>query len=162
MNAALPCIQKGRRSCTAKMTIGAGTILSRSSTSRLYVSAEVIETTARNVRRVVQSGSKRQGTQGDPADPSDPGRVTNAATSRDDLAGMLNAIIRGWINYHGAYYKSALYPTFRHIDQILARWAHRKFKSLRRHRGRSRHWLDRIARRQPRLFAHWSLLQGPS
>ena len=80
--------------------------------------------------------------------------------SLDDLAGMFNAIIRGWINYYGAYYKSALYPTLRHIDQILARWAHRKFKSLRRHRRRSRHWLDRIARRQPRLFAHWGLLQG--
>ena len=25
-----------------------------------------------------------------------------------------------------------LYPTLRHIDRILARWAHRKFKSLRR------------------------------
>ena len=51
----------------------------------------------------------------------------------DDLARMFNSHIRGWINYYGRYYKSALYPTLRHIDQILARWAHRKFKSLRRH-----------------------------
>ena len=56
--------------------------------------------------------------------------------------------------------KSALYPTLRHIDRILARWAHRKFKSLRRHRRRSQQWLERIARRQPDLFAHWRLLQG--
>ena len=80
--------------------------------------------------------------------------------SLDDLARMFNPYIRGWINYYGRYYKSALYPTLRHIDRILARWAHRKFKSLRRHRRRSRHWLERIARRQPRLFAHWGLLQG--
>jgi RNA-directed DNA polymerase len=80
--------------------------------------------------------------------------------SLDDLARMFNCYIRGWINYYGRYYKSALYPTLRHIDRILARWAHRKFKSLRRHRRRARHWLDRIARRQPRLFAHWGLLQG--
>jgi RNA-directed DNA polymerase len=80
--------------------------------------------------------------------------------SLDDLARMFNPYIRGWINYYGRYYKSALYPTLRHIDEILARWAHRKFKSLRRHRRRSRHWLERIARRQPDLFAHWGLLQG--
>ena len=80
--------------------------------------------------------------------------------SLDDLARMFNSHIRGWINYYGRYYKSALYPTLRHIDLILARWAHRKFKSLRRHRRRTRQWLDRIARRQPRLFAHWGLLQG--
>ncbi len=78
----------------------------------------------------------------------------------DDLARMFNASIRGWINYYGCYYKSALYPTLRHIDRILARWAHRKFKSLRRHRRRTHQWLARIARRQPTLFAHWRLLQG--
>jgi RNA-directed DNA polymerase len=82
--------------------------------------------------------------------------------SLDDLARMFNANIRGWINYYSRYYKSALYPTLRHIDRILARWAHRKFKSLRRHRRRSQQWLERIARRQPDLFAHWRLLQGRS
>ena len=55
--------------------------------------------------------------------------------SLDDLARMFNAKIRGWINYYGRYYKSALYPTLRHIDRKLARWAHRKFKSLRRHQA---------------------------
>jgi hypothetical protein len=49
--------------------------------------------------------------------------------------------IRGWINYYGRYYKSALYPALRHIDRVLARWAHRKFKSLRRHkRGHITGW----------------------
>jgi Group II intron, maturase-specific domain len=45
-------------------------------------------------------------------------------------ARMFNNHIRGWINYYGRFYKSALYPALRHIDRILARWAHRKFKSL--------------------------------
>jgi RNA-directed DNA polymerase len=80
--------------------------------------------------------------------------------SLDDLARMFNSHIRGWINYYGRYYKSALYPTLRHIDRILARWAHRKFKSLRRHRRQTAHWIARVARRQPSLLAHWALLQG--
>jgi group II intron reverse transcriptase/maturase len=80
--------------------------------------------------------------------------------SLDDLARMFNPIIRGWINYYGRYYKSALYPTLRHIDVKLARWANRKYKSLHRHGRRSRHWLERVARRQSDLFAHWPMLQG--
>ena len=58
----------------------------------------------------------------------------------------------GWINYYGRYYKSTLYPTLRHIDRILARWAHRKFKSLRRRKRRTHHWLANVIRRQPDLF----------
>jgi len=80
--------------------------------------------------------------------------------SLEGLAERINPSLRGWINYYGRYYKSALYPTLRHIDLILARWAHRKFKSLRRHRRQTAHWIARVARRQPSLFAHWGLLQG--
>jgi len=78
----------------------------------------------------------------------------------DDLARMFNAVIRGWVNYYGAFYKSALYPTLQHIDRKLARWAARKFKRLRRHRRRAEQWLRRVARRQPGLFALWRLLYG--
>lgn len=78
----------------------------------------------------------------------------------DDLARMFNATIRGWVNYYGAFYKSALYPTLRQIDRKLVLWATRKFKRLRRHRRRATHWLARIARKHTRLFAHWPLLWG--
>lgn len=80
--------------------------------------------------------------------------------SLNDLARTYNAAIRGWVNYYGAYYKSALYPTLRHIDRKLVRWATRKFKSLRGHRRRAAHWLRRIARRDLDLFAHWRLIYG--
>ncbi len=80
--------------------------------------------------------------------------------SMEDLARMFNAVIRGWVNYYGAYYKSALYRTLRHIDRKLALWATRKFKRLRRHRRRADQWLRRIACRQLGLFAHWRLLHG--
>jgi hypothetical protein len=82
--------------------------------------------------------------------------------SLDDLARMFNSHIRGWINYYGRYYKSALYPTLRHIDRILARWAHRKFKSLRHHRRQTAHWIARVARRQPRRKGQLLLRQGQS
>ena len=78
----------------------------------------------------------------------------------EDLARMFNAIIRGWINYYGVYYKSQMYPTLRHIDRKLMLWATRKYKKLRRHKRRASHMLERIAMQQRELFAHWPLLHG--
>jgi group II intron reverse transcriptase/maturase len=75
-----------------------------------------------------------------------------------DLSRMFNPIIQGWINYYGRYYKSAMYPTLQCLNRRLAMWATRKYKRLRGHRRRAAHWLDRIARKQPNLFAHWRLL----
>jgi len=80
----------------------------------------------------------------------------------DDLARMFNPVIRGWITYYGRYYKSALYPTFRYLDQCLSYWAMAKYKRLRRHRRRAAHWVSRAASRDPRLFAHWPLLHQAS
>ena len=80
--------------------------------------------------------------------------------SLEDLAGMFNPVLRGWINYFKHYYKSAMYPTFQHFNRILAKWAMRKYKRLRKHKRRAQHWIARIAEKQPKLFAHWQLLQG--
>jgi RNA-directed DNA polymerase len=76
----------------------------------------------------------------------------------EDLARMFNPIIQGWINYYGRYYKSALYPTLKCLDRRLIMWATRKYKRLRNHRRRAAQWLNRIAHKQPWLFAHWRLL----
>ena len=76
----------------------------------------------------------------------------------DDLARMWNPVLRGWIQYYGRFYRSALYPVFRHLNDLLVRWAMRKYKRLRRHHRRAEHWLGGVAGREPRLFAHWYLL----
>jgi RNA-directed DNA polymerase len=75
----------------------------------------------------------------------------------DDLSRMFNPIIRGWIQYYGRYYHSALYPTMRELDRDLALWAKRKYKKLRQHLRRAKHWIARFSRRAPELFAHWQM-----
>jgi RNA-directed DNA polymerase len=80
----------------------------------------------------------------------------------EDLSRMFNPILRGWINYYGQYYKSALYPTFRVLDRTLVRWATRKYKRLRNHRRRATYWLGRIACREPQMFAHWQMGLRPA
>jgi RNA-directed DNA polymerase len=73
----------------------------------------------------------------------------------DDLARMFNSIVQGWINYYGRFYKSELLYFLRRLNRHLARWACRKFKRLRRRERRAMVWLAGVARRAPRLFAHW-------
>ncbi len=85
---------------------------------------------------------------------------TRSDKSLEDLSRMFHPILRGWSQYYGRFYKSALYPTFQHLDRILVRWAMRKYKRLRGHQRRAAHWLRRIARRQTGLFAHWKLWQA--
>lgn len=79
--------------------------------------------------------------------------------SLEDLARMFNPVIQGWMNYFAKFYKSAMYPTLRHLDRYLMRWASRKYKKLYRHRRRAQHWLARIAQSRPGLFAHWRFVQ---
>jgi RNA-directed DNA polymerase len=79
--------------------------------------------------------------------------------SLDEPVYMINPVVRGWINYYGNFYKSALYPTFQRMNNILVRWATRKYKRLRGHNRRALHWLQQIVHKQPELFAHWRLHQ---
>lgn len=75
--------------------------------------------------------------------------------SLSDLAHMFNTEVQGWINYYGRFYKSALYPSLRQLNNYLVRWATRKYKKLKRHSTRAMRWLACIAQREPTLFAHW-------
>ena len=74
-----------------------------------------------------------------------------------DLSRRYNPVIRGWVNYYSKYNKGALYPTFCHLNRTLIRWTMRKYKRFRIHQRRAAYWLGEIARRDPRLFAHWQM-----
>jgi RNA-directed DNA polymerase len=77
--------------------------------------------------------------------------------SLGDLALMFNSIVQGWINYYGRFYRSRLLSFLRRLNRHLVRWACRKYKRLKRRERRAMAWLAEIARRSPRLFAHWRL-----
>ena len=76
-------------------------------------------------------------------------------TSLEELAGTINATVRGWINYYGRFYKSRLYRTLAGINYFLVKWAMRKYKKRRCQPKRTREWLKAIAERNPTMFAHW-------
>ena len=80
----------------------------------------------------------------------------------EELSEFSNPTLRGWWNYYGSFYPSEMRKVFRLIDLKLARWARRKYKPLARHKRRSTYWLGRLAKRNPRLFIHWSELGTPT
>ena len=78
--------------------------------------------------------------------------------SLEDLARMFDAKLRGWINYYGRFYRSALYPVFRTLDFAIVRWACRKYKGLRGHKSRAFDWIKRLQQEAPNIWAHWWML----
>lgn len=82
---------------------------------------------------------------------------SRAHRTLEDIARVVNPVIRGWINYYGCFRKSELYSVLIHVNAALARWARAKYKKLRRHKGRSFRSIGRIAHQQPSLFVHWKM-----
>ena len=75
--------------------------------------------------------------------------------SLEDIAQWINPVMTGWLNYYGKYYRSAMYSIIRHVNKALARWAMRKFKSLRFGKTRATVFIERCMTQSPNLFVHW-------
>jgi group II intron reverse transcriptase/maturase len=76
-----------------------------------------------------------------------------------DLAQQYNPTIRGWWQYYGAFYQTAMHRLFQYIDQKLERWARRKYKTLKRHKQRSEEWLTKMKEVFPETFTHWQVVR---
>ena len=68
---------------------------------------------------------------------------------------MINPVVRGWMQYYGAFYRSALYPLLARINAYLMRWIRKKYKRLRARKKARGAW-DRAVNERPRFFAHWA------
>lgn len=82
--------------------------------------------------------------------------------SLEEIARFVNPYVRGWVNYYGRYYRSALNPVLRHLERALVYWVRRKFKRFRRHQRKATHWMGRVARREPGLLYSWQIGLRPA
>lgn len=73
-----------------------------------------------------------------------------------ELSELINPVVRGWMNYYGAYCRSALRPIQRQVELALAGWVNRKYKTLHRKAVAAIRWLRAVRRREHHLFAHWA------
>ena len=75
----------------------------------------------------------------------------------EDIAIWVRPVLSGWVRYYGRFYPSKLRGELRTIDEFIVRWASRKYKRFRGRVMASWKWLHALKRRNPQLFAHWSL-----
>ena len=71
-----------------------------------------------------------------------------------ELAARINPIIRGWMNYYGSFYRSALYSLWSRINGYLLRWIRHKYDRLRPFTKAKKAW-KRMTTVSPAMLAHW-------
>lgn len=81
--------------------------------------------------------------------------------SLEDLSRMFNPVLRGWFNYYGRFYPSAMRRVWRNFNSYLMQWVRRKYKRFSNHKRRAWKYLDRLALANPKLFVHWQLGMFP-
>jgi group II intron reverse transcriptase/maturase len=69
-----------------------------------------------------------------------------------ELARMINPVVRGWMRYYGAFYRSALSTLLARINTYLVR--------LRAQKKARAAW-ERVTRQYPSYFAHWAWVRNP-
>ena len=74
-----------------------------------------------------------------------------------DISRMFNAVLRGWSNYYGRFYPSAMYAVWKQFNRYLVRWVRRKYKRFAWHKRRAYQYLNKLAQANSHLFTHWKL-----
>lgn len=78
----------------------------------------------------------------------------------EEIARFVNPILRGWWNYYGQYYRSRAVAVLGKVNDLLVRWARRKYRRFHRSYRKTWQWLSRIAQRDPGLIFVWSIQGG--
>lgn len=72
-----------------------------------------------------------------------------------DLARWMNPIVRGWMQYYGAFNRTELYPLLRRINTYLVRWARKKYRALHGFK-KAKAWWQALTARYRLGFAQWA------
>jgi RNA-directed DNA polymerase len=80
----------------------------------------------------------------------------------ENIAEVLNPIIRGWVNYFWKFNKTETFSTLYHIDYLILTWARKRYKKLTHNKKKAIYWLRNVACKKPNLFAHWKLGLRPT
>lgn len=83
--------------------------------------------------------------------------LKRTSSTLEEIAGSVNAVIRGWINYYGHHRRSDLYQLAQMIDTCLVGFMKRKYKKV---TSWSEGWrvLQEQRNKQPDLFCHWYMI----
>jgi RNA-directed DNA polymerase len=78
-------------------------------------------------------------------------------TTPEEMARILNPVIRGWMDYFSRYTPSEAKDVLNFVNQLLARWLRRRYRRIRGSLQGAFRWLFLIYRTSPDLFYHWQM-----
>lgn len=81
--------------------------------------------------------------------------------SLEEIAVYCNPVLRGWMQYYGAYSPSSLEPVWNQFNSVLVKWVMRKYKKI-NGKTKAARMLESIQQKKPKLFAHWEVGVGRS
>jgi len=84
-------------------------------------------------------------------------RFDRWAKSWQDIAILLNAKIRGWIQYYDKYRRNTLTSVFHRLHNRLTKWINNYYKRFNGSRKRAYDYLKYVRRHYPTLFYHWEI-----
>ncbi len=74
-----------------------------------------------------------------------------------DLANKINPVVRGWIEYYGAFFQSELLFILHHLDKLLYRWVIRKYKKQGSNFKNADNWVEALKKCKPKLLCSLEL-----
>lgn len=75
-----------------------------------------------------------------------------------EIAKALNPAIQGWLNYYGHFGRAdGVYRLRNYLNEVLVRWARKKYKRLKRSYRKSRALITQWYKQCRYLFAHWNM-----
>jgi RNA-directed DNA polymerase len=83
--------------------------------------------------------------------------MSDMTSTNANLAQQCNSPTRGWWNYYGAFYQTAMHKLVLYLDRRLEQWARGKYKTLLLHKQRSAEWLSTMKNKCPRMFHNWQV-----
>ena len=84
-------------------------------------------------------------------------RKKNKMFTLEELAEIMNPIIRGWSNYFSKFCASEARKILDYVNLTLVRFIRFKYKTVNRSKGKAFRYLIRVAKAQPNLFYHWQM-----
>lgn len=84
-------------------------------------------------------------------------RMNNKMIPLEELAEIMNPVIRGWANYFSEFGASEARKVLDYVNLTLVRWVRFKYKSVGRSKGKAFRSLARRAKAEPNLFYHWQM-----
>ena len=83
------------------------------------------------------------------------GLRNRTSLSLEEIADVLNPILRGWIQYYGCYNHSELRSVMIYVNRTLTAWAMRKYKKLKGRKTRATLFILKVQKENRQLFSHW-------